>query len=171
MPILHAQALFASAEERITPRDLEPNLSQMSHLVQFISKLIIFIYKHSKGPWLLAWCTCLCVASTICCLMSELTSREWIPSKSHHKESQLACDASLTIVCCWKMCASTTMASLKFPLQDPLQAVATSSNNHTTTISSKLNCFIKQAGLFIQHLLEIIRRVTLVRKAQNGLRF
>jgi len=49
---------------------------------------------------------------------------------------------------CWKMCASTTMVSLKFPLQDPLQAVATSSNNHTTIISSKLNCFIKQAGLF-----------------------
>jgi len=26
---------------------------------------------------------------------------------------------------CWKTCASTTMVSLKFPLQDPLQAVAT----------------------------------------------
>jgi len=26
---------------------------------------------------------------------------------------------------CWEMCASTTMVSLKFPLQDPLQAVAT----------------------------------------------
>jgi len=25
----------------------------------------------------------------------------------------------------WKMCASATKASLKFPLQDPLQAVAT----------------------------------------------
>jgi len=60
---------------------------------------------------------------------------------------------------CWKMCASTTMVSLKFPLQDPLQAVATSSNNHTTIISSELNCFIRQAGLFLmlsQHSLEII---------------
>jgi len=26
---------------------------------------------------------------------------------------------------CWKTCASTTTVSLKFPLQDPLQAVAT----------------------------------------------
>jgi len=32
---------------------------------------------------------------------------------------------------CWKMCASTTMASLKFSLQDPLQAVATAA---TTTL-------------------------------------
>jgi len=51
------------------------------------------------------------------------------------------------------------MVSLKFPLQGPLQAVATTSsgNNHTTIISSKLNCFIKQAGLLIiQHLLENI---------------
>jgi len=46
---------------------------------------------------------------------------------------------------CWKICASTTMVSLKFPLQDPLQQVA---SVNTTTISSKLNCFIKQAGVF-----------------------
>jgi len=38
---------------------------------------------------------------------------------------------------CWKMCASTTMASLKFPLQDSLQQVASS---NTTIISSKLIC-------------------------------
>jgi len=48
------------------------------------------------------------------------------------------------------------MASLKFLLQDPLQA--TSSNNHTTIISSKLICFYNRIDLFIQHLLEIIRR-------------
>jgi len=48
---------------------------------------------------------------------------------------------------CWEMCASTTMVSLKFPLQDPLQAVATSSNNHTTIISNKLNCFITSRSL------------------------
>jgi len=46
---------------------------------------------------------------------------------------------------CWKMCASTTVASLKFPLQDPLQQAA---SGKTDTISDKLNCFIKQAGLF-----------------------
>jgi len=51
------------------------------------------------------------------------------------------------------MCASTTVASLKFPLQDPLH---NSGNNHTTIISSKLICFNKQIDLFIQHLLEII---------------
>ena len=55
----------------------------------------------------------------------------WIKEKGLH----------LWIEQCWKMCASTTMVSLKFPLQDPLQAVATSSNNHTTIISSKLICF------------------------------
>jgi len=37
------------------------------------------------------------------------------------------------------------MVSLKFPLQDPLQQVASS---NLVTISNKLNCFIKQAGLF-----------------------
>jgi len=58
------------------------------------------------------------------------------------------------------MCASTTIASLKFPLQDPLQAVATSSNNHTTIISSKLKCFIKQAGLFnVNHPTQLITHV------------
>jgi len=36
---------------------------------------------------------------------------------------------------CWKMCASTTMVSLKFPLQDPLQQVA---SVNTTIISNKL---------------------------------
>jgi len=36
---------------------------------------------------------------------------------------------------CWKMCASTTMVSLKFPLQDPLQQEA---SINTTIISSKL---------------------------------
>jgi len=51
------------------------------------------------------------------------------------------------------MCASTTMVSLKFPLQDPLQQVA---SINTTIISSKLICFNKQIDLFIQHLLEII---------------
>jgi len=49
---------------------------------------------------------------------------------------------------CWKMCTSTTMVSLKFLLQDPLQQVA---SINTTIISSKLNCFIKQAGLFNNH--------------------
>jgi len=39
---------------------------------------------------------------------------------------------------CWKMCASTTMVSLKFPLQDPLQQVA---SINTTIISNKLICF------------------------------
>jgi len=43
------------------------------------------------------------------------------------------------------MCASTTKASLKFPLQDPLQQVA---SINTTIISCKLNCFTKQTGLF-----------------------
>jgi len=37
---------------------------------------------------------------------------------------------------CWKMCASTTMVSLKFPLQDPLQAVATVATTNTTIIST-----------------------------------
>jgi len=55
---------------------------------------------------------------------------------------------------CWKMCESTTMVSLKFPLQDPLQQVA---SNNTTIISNKLICFNKQIDLLIiQHLLEII---------------
>jgi len=36
----------------------------------------------------------------------------------------------------WKMCASTTMASLKFPLQDPLQAAATAA---TTTLPQFLH--------------------------------
>jgi len=36
--------------ERIAPRDLEPNLSQMSHLVQFISEPVIFICKQLKRP-------------------------------------------------------------------------------------------------------------------------
>jgi len=36
------------------------------------------------------------------------------------------------------MCASATNASLKFPLQDPLQQVA---SINTATISSKLICF------------------------------
>jgi len=38
------------SRERITPRDLEPNLSQTLHLVQFISKLTIFICKQLKRP-------------------------------------------------------------------------------------------------------------------------
>jgi len=42
------------------------------------------------------------------------------------------------------MCASTTMASLKFPLQDPPQQVA---SIITTIISSKLICFNKQISL------------------------
>jgi len=42
---------------------------------------------------------------------------------------------------CWKMCASATMVSLKFSLQDPLQQVA---SVNTTIISSKLICFNKQ---------------------------
>jgi len=36
--------------ERIAPRDLEPNLSQMLHSVQFISNLVLFIYKQLKRP-------------------------------------------------------------------------------------------------------------------------
>jgi len=36
--------------ERIAPRDLEPNLSQTSHLFQFIPKLAIFICKQLKRP-------------------------------------------------------------------------------------------------------------------------
>jgi len=48
------------------------------------------------------------------------------------------------------------MASLKFPLQDSPQQVA---SVDTTTISSKLICFNKQTDLFIQHLLEIVLRV------------
>jgi len=47
------------------------------------------------------------------------------------------------------MCASTTMASLKFPFQDPLQQVA---SVNTATISSKLICFNKQIDLLIQQL-------------------
>jgi len=47
------------------------------------------------------------------------------------------------------MCASATMVSLKFPLQDPPQQAASS---NTTMISIELNCFTKQTGLFvIQH--------------------
>jgi len=46
---------------------------------------------------------------------------------------------------CWKMCAHTTMTSLKFSLQDPPQQVA---SDNTTMNSNKLNCFIKWAGLF-----------------------
>ena len=38
------------SRERITPRDLEPNLSQILHLVLVHSKLIIFIYKQLKRP-------------------------------------------------------------------------------------------------------------------------
>jgi len=38
------------SRERTMPRDLGPNLSQILHLVYFISKLIIFIYKQLKRP-------------------------------------------------------------------------------------------------------------------------
>jgi len=55
-------------------------------------------------------------------------------------------------IICWKMCASATMASLKFLLQDPLQQAA---SINTTTISNKLNLF-QQTNRSLQHLLEII---------------
>jgi len=38
------------SRERTAPRDLELNLSQTLHLVQFISELMIFIYKQLKRP-------------------------------------------------------------------------------------------------------------------------
>jgi len=59
---------------------------------------------------------------------------------------------------CWKMCASATMVSLKFPLQDPPQQAASS---NATTISSEL-IFCTKTDLFIQHSLETIRREALV---------
>jgi len=43
----------------------------------------------------------------------------WSFGSSNKRAHFLTCSA------CWKMCASTTMASLRFPLQDPLQAAAT----------------------------------------------
>jgi len=52
------------------------------------------------------------------------------------------CSDAIKLSCeCWKMCASTTMVSLKFPLQDPhfevptSRSTTTSSNNNTTIIS------------------------------------
>jgi len=36
--------------ERTAPRDLKPNLSQLLHLVQFFSELVIFICKQLKRP-------------------------------------------------------------------------------------------------------------------------
>jgi len=53
---------------------------------------------------------------------------------------------------CWKMCASATMASLKFPLQDPLQQAA---SINTATISDEL-IFCTTNRSLIQHLLEIV---------------
>jgi len=50
------------------------------------------------------------------------------------------------------------MVSLKNPLQDPLQQVASS---NTTIMSSKL-IFCTKIDLFIQHLLEIIQQETFV---------
>jgi len=51
---LHAdssrRSIVQLSRESITPRDLEPNLSQTSHLVWFISKLAIFIHKQLKRP-------------------------------------------------------------------------------------------------------------------------
>jgi len=56
---------------------------------------------------------------------------------------------------CWKMCAPTTMASLKFPLQDPLQQVA--SINTTMILVNWTVSPNKQVSLIInQHLQEII---------------
>jgi len=50
----HADSSRASvvhlSRERIAPRDLEPNLSQIVRLVWFISELTIFIYKQLKRP-------------------------------------------------------------------------------------------------------------------------
>jgi len=66
--------------------------------------------------------------------------------------------SSLSIGFCWKMCASATVVSLKFPLQDPQQTAATGSNNHTTTISGKLICFHNRTDLFVQHLPENVWR-------------
>jgi len=71
----------------------------------------------------------------LCCLFDG-ESRLLTAAKCLRQKLQIAClcaacnsdrhlDSFLKTCCCWKMCASTTMASLKFPLQDPLQAVAT----------------------------------------------
>jgi len=58
---------------------------------------------------------------------------------------------------CWKMCASTTMVSLKFPLQDPLQAVATVA---TTTLPHNfyITDLLLQQDRSLQHYIEIIQR-------------
>ena len=44
------RSIVERSRERIAPRDLEPNLSQMLHLVLVHSKLVIFIYKQLKRP-------------------------------------------------------------------------------------------------------------------------
>jgi len=54
----------------------------------------------------------------------------------------------------WKMCASTTTTSWSTHTS---RSTTTSSNNCTTTNSSKL-IFCTKTDLFIQHLLEIVRR-------------
>jgi len=43
----------------------------------------------------------------------------------HRKKARFTIARVMVKSKCWKMCASTTMVSLKFPLQDQLQAVAT----------------------------------------------
>jgi len=90
-----------------------------------------------------------CVASKKrdkkCCMLPPKPTPEIIPW-------HMLC-MDLVDLCCWKMCASTTMVSLKNPLQDPLQHVASS---NTAIISNKLICCHNRIDLFIQHLLEII---------------
>jgi len=113
-----------------------------------------------------------CVAKNICqnvklrlksricwtLLLSCKPPVEWLGNALSFHQHFLFCANDFAVPSCWKMCASTTMVSLKFPLQDPLQAAATAATAASTTLPQFLHNWsvCQQTDLFIQHHVEIV---------------